>query len=158
MEFKTDILKLFDKEWALVAAGTKDSFNMMTISWGMLGTIWGRPAATVYVRTSRYTHDFMDREGIFTVSFMPENMRDSLVLLGRESGRDIDKMHLNGLELEEREDAVVFKNAVVTLVCKKLFKQRVDSKNIPADILAKYYNGTAEHDMYIGEVIDVIYK
>jgi len=158
MEFKTDILKLFDKEWALVAAGTKESFNMMTISWGMLGTIWSRPAATVYVRTSRYTHDFMDREDMFTVSFLPEDMRDTLVLLGRESGRDIDKMHVKGLELADRNDAIVFKNASVTLVCKKLFKQRVDSKNIPADILERYYNGAAEHDMYIGEVVDVIYK
>ena len=40
MNFTTDIFEKFDKQWALLTAGNKDSFNMMTmmetaaISWG----------------------------------------------------------------------------------------------------------------------------
>ena len=40
MEFTTDILSVFDKQWALLTAGKEDSFNTMTISWGGLGTLW----------------------------------------------------------------------------------------------------------------------
>ena len=72
MELKTDIFSQFDKKWALLTAGTPDRFNTMTISWGGLGTIWGKPVATVYVRKSRYTHEFMDDNEYFTISFYPE--------------------------------------------------------------------------------------
>ena len=57
MTFTTDIFNVFDQKWALLTAGTKDSFNTMTVSWGGLGTLWGKPAASVYVRSSRYTHE-----------------------------------------------------------------------------------------------------
>ena len=69
MEYTTDVFSKFDKQWALLTAGKEDDFNTMTISWGNMGTLWERPVMTVYVRTSRYTHDFMDREDYFTVSF-----------------------------------------------------------------------------------------
>ena len=65
MELKTDIFSKFDKEWALLNAGNMDKFNSMTVSWGGLGTLWGKPVATVYVRTSRYTHEFMDNGEYF---------------------------------------------------------------------------------------------
>ena len=32
-----------DKEWALLTAGSKEKFNSMTISWGGMGTMWGKP-------------------------------------------------------------------------------------------------------------------
>ena len=60
MEFTTDILSVFDKKWTLLSAWDKNKFNTMTISWGGLGTLWGKPVATDYVRKSRYTHDFME--------------------------------------------------------------------------------------------------
>ena len=60
MEVTTDIFKQFDKKWALLTAGSMEKFNTMTISWGGLGTLWSKPVASVYVRTSRYTHEFMD--------------------------------------------------------------------------------------------------
>lgn len=157
MEFKTDIFKVFDKNWALLSAGNRESFNSMTISWGMLGTLWSRPAATVYVRTSRYTHEFMDREDTFTVSFFPESMKDILKVEGTRSGREIDKMHLPGLDLREDTDGIVFKNAEVTLVCKKLFVQRLNAESIPKEVIASHYPTGDMHDMYIGEVTDVIF-
>ena len=61
MEFNTDIFSQFDRKWGLVTAGNEESFNTMTISWGGLGTLWGKPVATVYIRGSRYTHDFVEK-------------------------------------------------------------------------------------------------
>ena len=156
MEFTTDIFQQFDKKWALLTAGTQDKFNTMTISWGGLGTIWNKPVATVYVRLSRYTHEFMDDNEFFTVSFYPEAYRKELGVLGSKSGRDIDKMKESGLTARVLENGVTFEEAEVTLVCRKLFKQTLLPENMPEDIAKTMYGDGDLHDMYIGEVVDII--
>lgn len=153
MEFTTDIFSTYDKQWALLTAGSMDKFNTMTISWGGLGTIWGKPVATVYVRTSRYTYEFMENSDYFTVSFYPDSYKKALGVLGSKSGRDIDKMHFEGLTAVEAGESVSFKEASVTLVCKKLFKQQLDPKNMPQEIADQFYKTDAPHDMFIGEVV-----
>ncbi len=158
MKFETNIFSVFDKKWALLTAGNKDSFNTMTVSWGGMGTIWGKPVATVYVRTSRYTHEFMDREGYFTVSFYPEEYRKVLGVLGSKSGRDMDKMNGSGLTAKALQESVTFEEAEITLVCRKMFMQRLEPSNITDPDVAKFYAGDAPHDMYIGEVVDIISK
>ena len=156
MNFTTDIFETYDKQWALLTAGSMDKFNTMTISWGGLGTIWGMPVATVYVRTSRYTHDFMDDNEYFTVSFYPEEMKKTLGVLGSKSGREIDKMHMPELTAVEAGKSVSFHEAEVTLVCRKVFKQTLEPKNMEAKIAEQFYGKDAPHDMYIGEVVDII--
>ena len=158
MKFETDIFSVFDKKWALLTAGNKDSFNTMTVSWGGMGTIWGKPVATVYVRTSRYTHEFMDREGYYTVSFYPEEYRKVLGVLGSKSGRDMDKMNGSGLTAKALQESVTFEEAEITLLCRKMFMQRLEPSNITDPDVAKFYAGDAPHDMYIGEVVDIISK
>ena len=158
MELTINTFSQFDKKWALLTAGNKEKFNSMTISWGGTGTLWGKPVATTYVRTSRYTHDFMDENDYFTISFYPESMKDILGVFGSKSGRDIDKMNYEGLTAKEAGESVTFDEAELTLVCKKLFKQRLDENNIPKDIVERFYEGDAPHDMYIGEVVEIIKK
>ena len=158
MEFTTDILSVFDKKWALLTAGDSDKFNTMTISWGGLGTIWGKPVATVYVRTSRYTHEFMDAKDFFTISFYPESCKQILGVLGSKSGRDMDKMKESGLTPVQAGGSMSFKEAEVTLVCRKLFKQQLDVANMLEDVAKAMYEGQAPHDMYIGEIVDIIRK
>ena len=51
MNYVIDIFEQFDKKWALLTAGTKEKFNSMTISWGGMGTLWGKPIVTTYVRS-----------------------------------------------------------------------------------------------------------
>lgn len=158
MEFSTDVLSVFDKKWALLTAGDSDNFNAMTISWGGLGTIWGKPVATVYVRTSRYTHDFMDAKEFFTVGFYPEECKRILGVLGSKSGRDMDKMKESGLTPVQAGESMSFKEAEVTLVCRKLFKQQLNVANMPEDVAKAMYQGQAPHDMYIGEIVEIIRK
>ena len=156
MTFNTEIFSQFDKKWALLSAGEPDNFNTMTVSWGGLGTIWNRSVATVYVRLSRYTHEFMDKYDYFTVSFYPEDRKKTLAVLGSKSGRDMDKIHNSGLTSVSAGKSVSFKEAEVTLVCRKLFCQRVELSNIPEDIVKACYSSGDPHDMYIGEVVDII--
>ncbi|MCR4652000.1 MAG: flavin reductase [Lachnospiraceae bacterium] len=156
MELTMDIFKQFDKKWALLTAGTENDFNTMTISWGGLGTIWNKPVATVYVRGSRLTHEYMDNNDYFTVSFYPEENKNELKVLGSVSGRDMDKMNASGLTPVKTAGTVTFEEAEVTLVCRKLFRQRLLKENMPSDVADSMYADNDLHDMYIGEVVEIL--
>ena len=158
MNFNTDIFEQFDRKWALLTAGTEQNFNTMTISWGGLGTLWNKPVASVYVRTSRYTHEFMDKNEYFTIGFYPEQYKKVLGVLGSKSGRDMDKMKDSGLTAVPVSNSMSFEEAEVTIICRKLMRQRLEVKEIPDDIVKSLYEGDAPHDMYIGEVVKIIRK
>lgn len=161
MKLDADIFSIIDKEWALLTAGDRRAFNCMTVSWGSLGTLWGKPVATVYVRQSRYTKKFMDFNEYFTLSQFPEEYRDDLMILGRKSGRDCDKLALTKLHPTEilDGDAIAYKEATRTFVCRKLYWQEFDYDTLPEDVQLKFYNvGDSIHTMYIAEVVDIIGK
>ncbi|MBQ6849502.1 MAG: flavin reductase [Oscillospiraceae bacterium] len=148
--------KVFDKEWALVTAGTADNFNTMTISWGGLGTIWNKPVATVYVKPIRYTHSFLDLNEYFTVSFYDEKYRKDLGVLGTLSGRDGDKVAKTALTPVTIGESISFKEAKMTLLCKKIYRQDLITDTMPQEAIDKYYIDEAPHTMFIGEVVDII--
>ena len=156
MDFNADSFNIFDKEWALVTAGILENYNTMTISWGGLGTLWGKPVATVYVKPCRYTHSFMEQNDFFTVSFYPEKYRQALVLLGSVSGRDRDKVEMAGLTPKSLNGAVTFGEAKVTLLCKKIYRQDMDISAMPDEVVEDHYKTELPHTMYIGEVVDII--
>lgn len=156
MNFETDIFAQFNNKWALLTAGETERFNTMTISWGGLGTLWNKPVATVYVRSSRYTYEFMEDCEYFTVSFYPDSYKKTLGVLGSRSGRDMDKIHASGLTAKPLEHTVTFEEAEVTLVCRKLMKQELQTEAMPEQIRNSFYNGDASHVMFIGEVVDIL--
>ena len=156
MTFKTDIFTKFDKQWALLTAGTADHFNAMTISWGSMGTLWSRPVVTVYVRPTRYTDEFMQQSDYFTVSFYPERFRRDLAVMGSKSGRDCDKVAMTALEPCALEQSVTFRQAETTILCRKLYVQDLSRADIPAEVLESHYAPQEQpHRMYIGEVVGI---
>ena len=57
---KENIIDEFKNKWALVCARKKDgTYNMCTVSWGSIGELWSKNVVTVYIKTIRYTNDFM---------------------------------------------------------------------------------------------------
>lgn len=156
MNLNTDVFSIFDKKWALLTAGRKDKFNSMTISWGGLGTLWGKLVATVYVKPIRYTHDFMEQSEYFTISFYEETYRKSLGLFGSLSGKDVDKVKAAGFHPFTVGDAVTFREAHLTLLCKKIYRQDLDTSVMPRDVAEDFYETEAAHTMYIGEVMEII--
>lgn len=145
-----------DKEWALLSVGNKEKFNMMTVSWGGFGTIWGRPVVSVYVRKSRYTYEFMEENDYFTLSFYDEKYKKDLGILGSKSGRGINKKDLVSLHEEEVGNSISFKEANLTLVCKKIYYDDLKQENMKPEIQEQFYKKDEIHRMYIGEVIDII--
>lgn len=156
MQFE-DALEIFHKEWALLTAGREGKFNTMTIGWGGLGTLWGKPVVTVYVKPVRYTHRFMEENDYFTLSFYPETCRRALTLLGTLSGRDTDKVARAGLTPLFLEKGVTFREAHTTIVAKKIYHQTLDLGTMPEEALQKYYQNESAHTMFIGEVTEILH-
>ena len=156
MEFITDIFSRFNEKWALLTAGTAADWNAMTVSWGGLGTLWGKPVATVYVKPIRYTWQYMEKSDIFTVGFFPEEYRSDLMIMGTKSGRDGDKTALTRLTPVALERGVAFAQAETTLVCRKLYWQDLVRENMPPEVAARIYTVEEPHRMYIGEVLDIV--
>ena len=146
----------FHYDWALATAGTMDCHNTMTIGWGGIGCLWSKPVATVFIRPNRYTYEFMEREDYFTVSFYAEDYRDALKLLGRKSGRDGDKIAEAGLHAEPIGSSVTFKEARLTLLCRKIYHHDLDAEAMdPASRDTFYAPDNPIHRMYIGEIVEV---
>lgn len=151
-------LYTIDQEWALLTAGKKDNFNTMTISWGGLGTLWNKPVATVYVKPIRHTYKFMESNEYFTLSFYDEEYKKDLSILGAKSGKDLDKIALTKLTPEFLKNSISFAEANLTIVCKKIYFQDLDIKNVQQKEVDRFYKIDPIHRMYIGEVVDIIDK
>ena len=151
---KENAIGLFDREWALVTAGVPGDVNTMTISWGSLGELWNKPVVTVYVSSSRYTHEFMERNGHFTVAFFPPECRGALQYLGSHSGRDGDKIKDSGLTLEWLESGLPsFKEADMVIEARKIYGAPFDVDgfgDVPAQMYATGRMGV--HSEYVGEI------
>ena len=151
-----DVFQMFNDRWALVTAGDREDYNTMTVSWGGLGTLWGRPVATVYVKPIRHTWQYLEKSDFFTVSFYPEACRPDLLVLGTKSGRDGDKVALTGLTPVYLPQGVTFAQAEATLVCRKLYRQDLDRNAVPREVAESIYAREAPHTMFIGEVTELL--
>ena len=153
-EIQENPIALFDESWALLTAGVRGDLNTMTISWGSLGELWNKPVVTVYVSSSRYTHEFMERNGRFTVAFFPEPYRPALTYLGTHSGRDSDKITESGLTLEFLASGQPsFAEATMVIEARKIYGAPFAKEGM-GDVPAGFYasRGMGIHSLYIGEI------
>ena len=146
----------FANHWALVTAGSMVDHNSMTVSWGGIGSLWGKPVATVYIRPNRHTYSYFEENEFFTVSFYPEDCKKALGIMGSLSGRDCDKDTAAGLTPIPCGETVTYKEARRTLLCRKLFAQDMELDHLPEDVKARYYSVDPAHRMYIGEIIEIL--
>ena len=153
-ELQDNPFALLGDEWALLTAGDGlAGYNPMTVSWGGVGVIWGKPAATVYVRPQRHTFGLMEQSGHYTLSFYGKDHRDALAFCGSKSGRDYDKAKECGLTPVELDGGVAFEEARLVLVCKKLYWNDIDPAHfIDPSIDPANYPNRDYHRMYIGAI------
>lgn len=140
---------------ALVTAGSINNFNTMTIGWGVTGVLWGKDVFIVYVRPSRYTYEFMEKNEYFTVSFYDDCYKKELGYLGTKSGRDFNKVADVNFTPIAIGKSVSFKEANLTILCKKIYIQDLQDEGFPEDVIKRYYPTGDVHRYYIGEIIDV---
>lgn len=155
-DLNINIFPALAKDWALVTAG-RDKVNTMTIGWGGIGVLWSKNVATIYVRESRYTKEFLDQEDTFTVSFY-DGYKKELGVLGRESGRDGDKIKDVNFHVTFLDHAPAFEEAKLIFVCKKIYRDLLDPSLFDESIKNKQYPNGDYHYMYIGEIEKIYVK
>jgi len=128
---------LLDQEWALLTVGKKPNINAMTISWGCFGTLWHKPVVTIYVRPSRYTYELIEEHEYFTISFYDKEYQKDLISLGSNSGRNGNKIALTKLTPDFLDETASFKEANLTIVCKKIYFQDLNIKNINRNCISE---------------------
>ena len=148
---------LIGDQWLLITAGTPEHCNTMTASWGGVGVMWAEPSATCYIRPQRYTKEFIDKEELFSVSFLKDGHRDALKLCGSVSGRDHDKIKEAGLTPVFIDGVPAFEEADTILICRKMYRTSMNPADfIDKDADSKFYPEKDYHDMYIAEIVKAV--
>lgn len=158
-DINENLIGLIADEWMLVSAGDRESYNMMTASWGFAGEMWGEDCAIAMIRPQRYTHEFMDKHESFALSFYGDEGKDLIhKVCGSKSGRDTDKTALTGLTPIFENGTVYFEQARLVIICKKQYVQPLEKKFFVTEEPLKWYPIEDYHTMFIGKIEKVLIK
>ena len=164
-ELQVNPFNLFGKDWMALTAGTeKNGFNTMTVAWGHLGSIWERgnhhnclPTAICYVRPSRYTKKYMDKEEYFTLSHFAPKYKKTLGYLGSHSGRNEDKIKATGLTPVFSDESTYFAEADLVFICRRLYQAPLlETGYVDKGLIDFNYPDRDFHEVYVGEIVKVL--
>jgi flavin reductase (DIM6/NTAB) family NADH-FMN oxidoreductase RutF len=152
---KETLALLDDPGLFLVTAGADGKANAMTIGWGTMGIIWGKPNFTVMVRPSRYTYTLIEQSDSFTVCVPSPAMHPAVEYCGQYSGRDGDK--LAACKLAVIPSTIVKAPAIdgcpLIYECRIVHKHDMVPSTLAKDITA-YPKGNY-HRVYNGQIMTV---
>lgn len=145
-------------DWAVLTAGNQEKVNAMTVSWGGLGVLWGKNVGFVFVRDSRYTKEFMDKEETFSLTFFPKEFHKTpLKYLGGVSGRDEDKIKAAHLGIDYVDGVPYIDEGIFVITFKKMSATKINPEDfIDASIADEHYKNGDYHTMYVGEILQVL--
>lgn len=149
---------MFIDDWALLTVKKGDKVNSMTVSWGAAGYFWKEPSATVYVRPQRFTCELLRDADTYSLSFFgPEkHCKDALTIMGRNSGRDMDKYAAAGLTVAEQEGIPFVEEADLVFLCEKRYMRLLDLDAVPEDqreqVRETFYPTGDNHYLVIGRI------
>lgn len=154
-------MKEVSDHWMAVAAGDEEDYDAMTVSWGHFGSIWGhsagRPTVVVYIRPQRHTREFIEKEGLFSVSLFDGEFKKGLSYLGTHSGNGPVKIKEAGFTPVFGEGTVYLKEAKLVFICKKIYRGKIEEAGfIDKSIIEDNYPRRDYHYVYIGEIIKTL--
>ena len=151
-DLKQNVFSEYENNWMIVTAMKPDgSVNGMTVSWGALGRFWEKPVATIYIRQSRYTKEFIDSQDYFTIS-MFDGHKQELGIYGSKSGRNCDKLAASGMHPVMLDGQPAYEESKCVFVCKKLYQDDFKLEDLTAEQRAQFYADSDYHTMYIAEI------
>lgn len=160
-DIKENPIKLFGDDWAVVAAGTPDDFNELTVSWGALGDAWwdNMPIAIIFVSATRYTQKYLEASDTFSINIFPKEYKRALAYIGSHSGRDEDKIAATGLKVEFTDNVTpIFPESRLIIECKKVYSHNLDKSKFSESLIGNYsqkkFQGVIPHTVYFGEIIN----
>ena len=145
-------LKLIGKDYMLITTPDGDGANAMTASWGCMGVLWNKPVAICFIRPQRYSFGLAEESDYFSLAFFGSERRDAMMICGKQSGRDIDKMSACGFTLMEEDGVPVISDASLLLVCKKLYVDDLKENCFVDRALLDNYKAGDYHRVYILEI------
>jgi flavin reductase (DIM6/NTAB) family NADH-FMN oxidoreductase RutF len=157
-EFVVETLaKLEDPGCLLVSAKKDGKCNVMAIGWGLVGVFWRMPVFLVAVRHSRFTHEFIEDSGEFTVNVPAEGLDKTVSHCGEVSGRKHDKFRECKLTLKRGKKVKVplIKECKIHYECEVVHKLEVKPNNVPADVKTLLYPKDDYHTLYFGRILTV---
>lgn len=158
-KFLANPFDMIGNQWMLITAQKPDgSINTMTASWGGMGVMWGKNVVFVVIRPQRYTKEFIDTSGAFTLTFFKEEYKKELAYLGKVSGRTQNKIQQSGLTLEMLDQMPVFQQASLSIRCKSLYAQQLSPDHfLQKEVEQRWYPEKDYHVLYVAE-IEKIYE
>lgn len=159
-EYGENPFSTIEQGW-LLCAGNQVKSNAMTIGWGAFGTLWRKPAVTVYVAEKRYTKEFMDNSRYFTIMQFGPGYEEVLRYMGTRTGRDGDKAEALGLHTLYTENGTpYYAEASVVIECELMFADEMSRENFKNDTPKQFYANFSAglHSMYIGRVVKAMKK
>jgi flavin reductase (DIM6/NTAB) family NADH-FMN oxidoreductase RutF len=154
---KETLDKLANPGLLLVSAGSDGKPNAMTIGWGTIGIIWGKPIFIVLVRPSRYTYKLMEQSDDFTVNVPSSKMKDAVAFCGTKSGRDYDKFAEKKMTAVpgKKVKSPIIDECVIHYECKVVHKNDVLKGKLDDKIISSAYSSGDFHTIYYGEILAV---
>lgn len=149
----SETMNLLEGDGGLLVAGHPP--NPMTIGWGTIGIIWGKPVFQVYVRPTRYTYGLMQHSEEFTVCFFRNKFKKELAVCGTRSGRDTDKMSQCGFHPDKGilVRAPYIREASFHYECRIIHRHPLDPETLDRKIVKRYYPLKDYHMVYYGEIV-----
>lgn len=153
-EYAPKVLEIISKG-AFLTTNAGGRTNTMTIGWGGINFIWGKPIFMVMVRPSRFSFGLIEQSGEFTVTIPLKDLKDALNLCGSKSGRDIDKISAAGLMLQPGKtiSTPVIAGGGLHYECKIVYKQAMIPTALDGTHQTKFYGQGDYHTMYFGEIL-----
>jgi flavin reductase (DIM6/NTAB) family NADH-FMN oxidoreductase RutF len=132
--------------------------NAMTIGWGTVGIIWGKPIFVALVRPSRYTYGCIEATGDFTVCVPYAEMSEAAMFCGTESGRNYDKFaecHFTEIASEAVQSPGIEECGLV-YECRVVHKNDVLPPELDSEVDRSCYPSGDYHRLYYGEIVRTI--
>ena len=142
----------------LLVAEAEGKTNGMTIGWGGIGVMWGKPVLFIVVRPERFTHELISASDRYSVCALPKEYKSALSHCGSVCGRDRDKLSECGLSVERIAGVPVVSESSLSIVCKKLSATPFQPEQI-SDEVGKWYGSHGGcHTIFIGEIEKIVKK
>jgi flavin reductase (DIM6/NTAB) family NADH-FMN oxidoreductase RutF len=155
-EYASEVITQLSQSGVFLTVKNGAGANIMTIGWGTIGTMWGKPILMVMVRYCRHTYGLLEKAGEFTVS-VPRNrdLSKELLICGRESGREIDKFKACGFTPLKSQvvDTPVIKECPLHFECRVVYQQAMEPGQLTPALRDKWYGNHDYHVLYFGEIV-----
>jgi flavin reductase (DIM6/NTAB) family NADH-FMN oxidoreductase RutF len=131
--------------------------NPMTIGWGTIGHIWGKPIFIVMVRPSRFTFSLMESSSEFTVNLLSDKFARQLSFCGTKSGRNVDKIKECSFTLQHGIHLATpyIMQSFIHFECRIMHRHDLLPETLDKGILKRYYPEGDFHKVYYGEIAGV---